>query len=93
MQSENNPSGTDIDFISNSCYVLGCAGGGATAASRLQLRAVLRRRHSLRIIDASALSKDALVYEGRPGALGYDLEYKALGEYVEPKSVVAKYSK
>jgi DUF917 family protein len=29
---------------------------------------------------------------GGPGAFGYDLEYKALGEYVEPKSVIAEYS-
>ncbi|KEQ72715.1 DUF917-domain-containing protein [Aureobasidium namibiae CBS 147.97] len=57
-------SETDIDFISNGCYVLGCAGGGSTAASRLQLRAMLRQGHKMRIIDASALSKDALIYWG-----------------------------
>ena len=57
-------SETDIDFISNGCYVLGCAGGGSTAASRLQLRAMLRQGHKMRIIDSSALSKDALIYWG-----------------------------
>ncbi|KAI4847535.1 DUF917-domain-containing protein, partial [Aureobasidium sp. EXF-8845] len=57
-------SETDIDFISKGCYVLGCAGGGSTAASRLQLREMIRQGHKMRVIDASSLAKDALIYWG-----------------------------
>jgi DUF917 family protein len=57
-------SETDIHFISNGCYVLGCAGGGSTAASRLQLREMIRQGHKMRVIDVSALKEDALIYWG-----------------------------
>ncbi|KAG9958941.1 beta subunit of N-methylhydantoinase A/acetone carboxylase, partial [Aureobasidium melanogenum] len=57
-------SETDIDFISKGCYVLGCAGGGSTGASRLQLREMLRQGHRMRVVDASALANDALIYWG-----------------------------
>ncbi|KAK5128102.1 hypothetical protein LTR08_004194 [Meristemomyces frigidus] len=55
---------TDIKFLADGCYVLGCAGGGSPAASRIQLRDMLRAGHKMRIIDASTLSKDAVVYWG-----------------------------
>ncbi|KAI5211139.1 hypothetical protein AUEXF2481DRAFT_46721 [Aureobasidium subglaciale EXF-2481] len=57
-------SETDIDFISKGCYVLGCAGGGSTAASRLQLREMLRQGHKMRVVDVSCLPEDALIYWG-----------------------------
>ncbi|KAG9696079.1 beta subunit of N-methylhydantoinase A/acetone carboxylase, partial [Aureobasidium melanogenum] len=69
---ENNVTGhaewllseTDIDYISKGCYVLGCAGGGSTGASRLQLREMLRQGHKMRVVDVSALENDALIYWG-----------------------------
>ncbi|KAI4727219.1 DUF917-domain-containing protein [Aureobasidium sp. EXF-10728] len=57
-------SETDIDFISKGCYVLGCAGGGSAAASRLQIREMLRQGHKIRVVDVSALAEDALIYWG-----------------------------
>ncbi|KAI4796834.1 DUF917-domain-containing protein, partial [Aureobasidium sp. EXF-8845] len=57
-------SETDIDFLSRGCYVLGCAGGGSTAASRLQLREMIRQGHKMRVVDASSLAEDALIYWG-----------------------------
>ncbi|KAK0945597.1 hypothetical protein LTR48_002340 [Friedmanniomyces endolithicus] len=55
---------TDIDYLADGCYVLGCAGGGSPAASRIQLRDMLRAGHQMRVIDASALKDDANIYWG-----------------------------
>ncbi|KAK3071662.1 hypothetical protein LTR53_008235 [Teratosphaeriaceae sp. CCFEE 6253] len=55
---------TDIDYLADGCYVLGCAGGGSPAASRIQLRDMLRAGHKMRVIDASALHEDACIYWG-----------------------------
>ncbi|KAK5121095.1 hypothetical protein LTR85_005579 [Meristemomyces frigidus] len=55
---------TDINFLADGCYVLGCAGGGSPAASRIQLRDMLRAGHKMKVIDASALAEDACIYWG-----------------------------
>lgn len=55
---------TDINYLADGCYVLGCAGGGSPAASRIQLRDMLRSGHKMRVIDASALKDDANIYWG-----------------------------
>lgn len=55
---------TDIDYLADGCYVLGCAGGGSPAASRIQLRDMLRAGHKMRVIDVSALQEDANIYWG-----------------------------
>lgn len=57
-------SETDINFLADGCYVLGCAGGGSPAASRIQLRDMLRSGHKMRVIDASSLPENASVYWG-----------------------------
>lgn len=44
--------------------MLGCAGGGSPAASRIQLRDMLRAGHKMKVIDASALADDACIYWG-----------------------------
>jgi N-methylhydantoinase A/oxoprolinase/acetone carboxylase beta subunit/DUF917 family protein len=55
---------TDINYLANGCYVLGCAGGGSPAATRIQLRDMLRAGYKMRVVDASALKDDACVYWG-----------------------------
>ncbi|KAK8038346.1 d-amino acid hydantoin hydrolase (hydantoinase) [Apiospora phragmitis] len=57
-------SETDINYLADGCYVLGCAGGGSPAASRIQLRDMLRAGHTMRVIDTSSLDPKALVYWG-----------------------------
>ncbi|SMQ55514.1 unnamed protein product [Zymoseptoria tritici ST99CH_3D7] len=57
-------SETDIDYLADGCYVLGCAGGGSPAASRIQLRDMLRAGHKMRVIDASSLPDSARIYWG-----------------------------
>ena len=55
---------TDINYLSNGCYVLGCAGGGSPSATRIQLRDMLRAGYKMRVVDASALAENACVYWG-----------------------------
>jgi N-methylhydantoinase A/oxoprolinase/acetone carboxylase beta subunit/DUF917 family protein len=55
---------TDLDYLTDGCYVLGCAGGGSPAASRIQLRDMLRAGYRIRIIDAASLKDDDVVYWG-----------------------------
>ena len=55
---------TDINYLADGCYVLGCAGGGSPAASRIQLRDMLRVGHKMRVVDASALKENASIYWG-----------------------------
>ncbi|KAK8004505.1 Maintenance of ploidy protein mob2 [Apiospora arundinis] len=57
-------SETDINYLADGCYVLGCAGGGSPAASRIQLRDMLRAGHTMRVIDTSSLDPQAVVYWG-----------------------------
>ncbi|KAK8017357.1 d-amino acid hydantoin hydrolase (hydantoinase) [Apiospora rasikravindrae] len=57
-------SETDINYLADGCYVLGCAGGGSPAASRIQLRDMLRAGHTMRVIDSSSLDPKAVVYWG-----------------------------
>lgn len=55
---------TDLAWLADGCYVLGCAGGGSPAASLIQLRDILRAGHKIRVIDQSSLAEDALIYWG-----------------------------
>ncbi|KAK6848819.1 hypothetical protein PG995_012652 [Apiospora arundinis] len=57
-------SETDVNYLADGCYVLGCAGGGSPAASRIQLRDMLRAGHTMRVIDTSSLDPQAVVYWG-----------------------------
>ncbi|KAI9742120.1 MAG: hypothetical protein M1834_000510 [Cirrosporium novae-zelandiae] len=57
-------SETDLEWLAEGCYVLGCAGGGSPAATRIQLRDQLRAGYKLRIIDVSSLAEDAHIYWG-----------------------------
>lgn len=62
--AEWNVSETDVNWLAEGCYVLGCAGGGSPAATRIQLRDQLREGYALKVVDAGALPADACVYWG-----------------------------
>lgn len=55
---------TDLAYFADGCYVLGCAGGGSPAASRIQLTNMLRAGHKMRVVEASALPDNASVWWG-----------------------------
>ncbi|KAF4854267.1 putative D-/L-hydantoinase subunit A [Colletotrichum siamense] len=57
-------SETDLDYLADGCYVLGCAGGGSPAASKIQLRNMLREGHTMRVIEPSSLKERDLIYWG-----------------------------
>ncbi|KAB8264286.1 hypothetical protein BDV32DRAFT_117604 [Aspergillus pseudonomiae] len=55
---------TDLDYIADGAYVLGCGGGGSPDAGRIQLQEMIRQGYKIRCIDHSVLPDDALVYWG-----------------------------
>ncbi|EFX06405.1 hydantoinase/oxoprolinase [Grosmannia clavigera kw1407] len=57
-------SETDLVWLADGCYVLGCAGGGTPFSDALRIRDQLRAGHCIRVIDASSLRDDAVVYWG-----------------------------
>ncbi|GME59110.1 Hydantoinase oxoprolinase [Neofusicoccum parvum] len=88
---------TDVNWLAEGCYVLGCAGGGSPAATRIQLRDQLREGYTLKIVDAAVLPEDACVYwGGHMGSPAVSVErlnatetvdaFKALMEYLKHDS-------
>lgn len=57
-------SETDVEWLADGCYVLGCAGGGSPFAEYIKLRDTLRAGHTIRIIDSSSMKEDDVVYWG-----------------------------
>ncbi|KAF3801289.1 hypothetical protein GCG54_00005444 [Colletotrichum gloeosporioides] len=86
-------SETDLDYLADGCYVLGCAGGGSPAASKIQLRNMLRDGHTMRVIEPSSLrEKDLIYWGGHMGSPAVSIErlqsietvdaFRALMEYM-----------
>jgi len=61
-------SEVDLEWIADGCYVLGCGGGGSPLHTFLELRELVRSGETVRVIDLSSVSSDALV--GWGGGLG-----------------------
>jgi hypothetical protein len=62
-------SATDLEYIADGCYLLGCGGGGNPEPGKLQLRAMLSAGHTVRIIDAQSLNPaDVIYWGGRMGS-------------------------
>ncbi|WEW61398.1 hypothetical protein PRK78_006888 [Emydomyces testavorans] len=57
-------SETDVKWLADGCYVLGCAGGGSPFGEYIRIRDHLRQGHTIRVIDQSSLAKDAIIYWG-----------------------------
>jgi len=55
-------SETDIEWLRDGCYILGCAGGGSPKAEYIKLRDQIRAGKTIRVIDRSGLAEDARVY-------------------------------
>ncbi|OHW99396.1 hydantoinase oxoprolinase [Colletotrichum incanum] len=84
---------TDLEYLADGCYVLGCAGGGSPAASKIQLRNMLRAGHKMRVVGASSLNdSDVIYWGGHMGSPAVSIErlqsietvdaFKALMEYL-----------
>ncbi|KAI6168449.1 hydantoinase [Pisolithus thermaeus] len=61
-------SETDLEWISDGCYVLGCGGGGSPLHTFLELREMVRNGSTIRVVDLAFLSPDAMV--GYGGGMG-----------------------
>jgi len=55
-------SEVDLAWLADGCYVLGCAGGGSPFGEYIRIRDQIREGHTIRVIDASSLKDDAIVY-------------------------------
>jgi Hydantoinase/oxoprolinase/Hydantoinase/oxoprolinase N-terminal region/Protein of unknown function (DUF917) len=52
----------DLEWLSDGCYVLGCAGGGSPFSEFLRLRDQVRAGYKMRVIDAASLKDNAIIY-------------------------------
>lgn len=57
-------SRTDLEYIADGSYLLGCGGGGNPEPGKLQLRDMLVAGHTIRVVDVASLPADAVVYWG-----------------------------
>ncbi|KAJ0425251.1 hypothetical protein BJY00DRAFT_325594 [Aspergillus carlsbadensis] len=57
-------STTDLEYIADGCYLLGCGGGGNPEPGKLQLCDMLRGEHTVRVIDAQSLDPASVIYWG-----------------------------
>lgn len=55
-------SSTDLDWLCDGCYVLGCGGGGTPYPETLKLKRLLHEGYEVRIIDVEDLEPEAQIY-------------------------------
>lgn len=85
-------STTDLQYLSWGMYVLGCGGGGNPESTRGLLQRLLQEGHVIRVVDASALSLDAVVYcGGHMGSPAVSVERLAATETVDAIRVLMDY--
>ena len=77
-------SATDLSYIADGCYVLGCAGGGSPASTLTLLKNLLAQGHTMRVVDASGASDDAVImWGGHMGSPAVSVERLAGTETVD----------
>jgi DUF917 family protein len=93
-QPEWSVSETDIEWLADGCYVLGCAGGGSPLSEYLKLRDILRAGHTMRIIDSSALKSDDVIYwGGHMGSPAVSVERLSANETYEAITELMEYNR
>ena len=55
-------SPTDLEWLAEGCYVLGCGGGGSPYPEMFKLNQHIERGHELRIIDLASLRPESRIY-------------------------------
>ncbi|DAA74551.1 TPA_exp: hypothetical protein A8136_3309 [Trichophyton benhamiae CBS 112371] len=74
-------SETDVAWLADGCYVLGCAGGGSPFSEHIRIRDQIRQGHIIRIIDPYSVKKDAVIYwGGHMGSPAVSVERQANNE-------------
>ncbi|KIY02623.1 uncharacterized protein Z520_01088 [Fonsecaea multimorphosa CBS 102226] len=98
---QNNPttgvpewhvSSTDLEWMADGCYVLGCGGGGTPYPEMLKLKRLLQEGHSLRIVDAEDLDEKAQIYwAGNMGSPSVPQERLCANESLEAIKEMMEY--
>ena len=61
-------SETDLKWIADGCYILGCGGGGSPPHAFLELGEMVRNGSIIRVVDLSSVPQDAMI--GWGGGMG-----------------------
>ncbi|KAL4067052.1 hypothetical protein V8B97DRAFT_2025339 [Scleroderma yunnanense] len=61
-------SETDLEWIADGCYILGCGGGGSPLNTFLELREMVRAGSVIRVMDLASVPQDATI--GWGGGMG-----------------------
>ncbi|KIM59644.1 hypothetical protein SCLCIDRAFT_27186 [Scleroderma citrinum Foug A] len=61
-------SETDLKWIADACYILGCGGGGSPPHAFLELGEMVRNGSIIRVVDLSSVPQDAMI--GWGGGMG-----------------------
>ncbi|KIV95268.1 hypothetical protein PV10_02941 [Exophiala mesophila] len=85
-------SSTDLEWMCDGCYVLGCGGGGTPYPETLKLQRLLTEGYRLRIIDAEDLDPQASIYwAGNMGSPAVPQERLCANESVEALKEMLEY--
>ncbi|KAF5681269.1 hydantoinase [Fusarium heterosporum] len=86
-------SSTDLGWLAEGCYVLGCGGGGSPYPEMLKLRQHLQQGHELRIIDMESLDSDARIYwAGNMGSPAVPAERLSASESILAMDTMMEYN-
>ncbi|KAK7629740.1 hypothetical protein BKA81DRAFT_417195 [Phyllosticta paracitricarpa] len=87
-------SETDLAWLAEGCYVLGCAGGGSPAATKIQLSDQLKDGYVMKIVDVSSLPPDARIYwGGHMGSPAVSVERLNATESIDAFAALMEYLK
>uniref|UniRef100_A0A8H7K6G1 Hydantoinase/oxoprolinase N-terminal domain-containing protein n=1 Tax=Bionectria ochroleuca TaxID=29856 RepID=A0A8H7K6G1_BIOOC len=86
-------STTDLEWLAEGCYVLGCGGGGSPYPEMLKLRQHLEQGHELRVIDMKSLEDDARIYwAGNMGSPAVPAERLSASESILAMETMMEYN-
>ncbi|KAF4991690.1 hypothetical protein FGRMN_7663 [Fusarium graminum] len=84
---------TDLEWLAEGCYVLGCGGGGSPYPEMLKLRQHLQQGHQLRIIDMESLNSNARIYwAGNMGSPAVPAERLSASESILAMDTMMEYN-
>ncbi|KAK5055424.1 hypothetical protein LTR84_013174 [Exophiala bonariae] len=85
-------SSSDLDWLCDGCYVLGCGGGGTPYPETLKLKRLLNDGYNFRIMDVDDLEPEAQIYwAGNMGSPAVPQERLCANESVEAINEMLEY--
>ncbi|KAB5525528.1 hypothetical protein GE09DRAFT_1207648 [Coniochaeta sp. 2T2.1] len=87
-------SPTDLEWMADGCYVLGCGGGGSPYPEMLKLQQHIQAGYELKIVDMSSLRKDASIYwAGNMGSPAVPAERLSASESILAVETMLEYDR